>query len=94
MFDSQGICRVYWRLSPKIVFPAILNFCLQRKKKKKKKKKERIIIILIGTQTLKCFLLIVTSTCDSISQEIYITLSLVHLIYTVGDNCMRQNAFY
>ena len=27
-------------------------------------------------------------------KKIYITLSLVHLIYTVGDNCMRQNACY
>ena len=25
-------------------------------------------------------------------KKIYIPLSLVHLIYTVGDNCIRQNA--
>ena len=27
-------------------------------------------------------------------KKIYIPLSLVHLIYTAGDNCMRKNACY
>ena len=27
-----------------------------------------------------------------LSLKVHITLSLVHLIYTAGDNCMRQNA--
>ena len=35
IFDPQGICRVYWQLFAKIVFPpllaAILNFCVKHK---------------------------------------------------------------
>ena len=35
IFDPQGICTVYWRLFPKIIFPpllaGILNFCVKCK---------------------------------------------------------------
>ena len=47
---------------------------------------------LLSLKVLQSNIKLVTSTCASISQEIYIPLSLVYLIYTAGDKCMRQNA--
>ena len=42
IFDPQGICKIYWRVFPKIIFPpllvAILDLCVKRQKKKTIKK--------------------------------------------------------
>ena len=52
---------------------------------------------VIATKMTKCLLSLKVLSLLYVppsQKKIYIPLSLVHLIYTAGDNCMRQNACF
>ena len=88
IFDPQGICRVYWRLFAKIVFPpllaAILNFYVKRKNPLiSETERDRVIL----TKFLTCR--VAAGSTGNFSQNIF-----PPLLVAILNFCVKcKNAF-